>query len=357
MNSFLPAPDAVLVAQEFIRLRNWEQAREFCENWQAAFGRLAALSVCEAVAQFGAGNGSVAMQILRAVLAEQRTHHSAALALAQMLVASASTPETGADSAAGESARAEAWTLLHGVVSTAPDFPGACAALSTTLLPGPYYRKVLEQAHYLLRPRGYLEIGVETGATLALALTAVRAVGVDPASEVRVALSDSARHYQMESDKFFSTYSRQQVFADVALDLAFVDGLHHYDQVLRDFMHVEAWSSPHTVVVLHDCVPVHPRVAARTRHTKFWTGDTWKALSILRELRPDLEINVIPTAPSGLAFVRGLDASSTVLREKLSAAVVEYRDVPCPADAREWLRAETTLGNTEAGLRRALGMN
>ena len=45
------------------------------------------------------------------------------------------------------------------------------------------------------------------------------------------------------------------------MELAFIDGLHLFEQVLRDFINVERHSSPSTVVLLHDCLPLDEATA------------------------------------------------------------------------------------------------
>jgi hypothetical protein len=123
---------------------------------------------------------------------------------------------------------------------------------------------------------------------------------------------------------------------------------------LRDFVHVEAWSSPNTVVLLHDCLPVCEAAAARQRISKFWVGDVWKALEILREMRPDLRITVIPTPPSGLVVIRGLDASSRVLSESMSQLVARFADRTYPHHYGNWRGVYPLVENGPIGIEQAL---
>jgi hypothetical protein len=55
----------------------------------------------------------------------------------------------------------------------------------------------------------------------------------------------------------------------------------------------------------------------------FWSGDIWRLILLLRKYRPELSVNVIAAAPTGLGVVRGLDPSSRVLRERLEEIVRE----------------------------------
>jgi hypothetical protein len=77
-------------------------------------------------------------------------------------------------------------------------------------------------------------------------------------------------------------------------------------------------------------------------------------VQVLRELRPELRMKIVATAPSGLCVVRGLDPGSSVLRGQLDAIVERFRDLPYPAEALEAPAGFELVPATEAGLREAL---
>ena len=52
-----------------------------------------------------------------------------------------------------------------------------------------------------------------------------------------------------------------------SLDLSFIDGMHLFEYVLRDFMNVERFSRWDTAIVLDDMLPRDVDEAARDRHT------------------------------------------------------------------------------------------
>jgi tetratricopeptide (TPR) repeat protein len=303
-----------------------------------------ALGLCEARAQLALGQFAAAIERIERVVASEPGHPLAAYYKAQILA------QTGDVKQASR--------VLYQLVEQSPDFPGALAALARLTFPGPPYKDALARIHALLCPSVYLEIGVEHGATLSLAEHSDLVIGIDPGSHaIRHPLPRGARVFRERSDDFFTRRSQLSVLGQHSIDLAFIDGMHRFENVLADFVHVERWSTPSTLVVLHDCLPVAPNAALRERRSRFWVGDCWKAVECLLSLRKDLEISTLPCHPSGLVLVRKLDPSSRVLAEALPALEREYRDKPYPYVPGSWPAAYRVVENTEAGLARALGIS
>lgn len=190
--------------------------------------------------------------------------------------------------------------------------------------PGAHYREWLSAFHRVLKPRGYLEIGIAGGNTLTLAREPSLAIGVDPAFKIECPLHARTQLFRTTSDRFFLDYDIKKLWGGDILDMAFLDGLHTFDQTLRDFMNVERDGHKQTVVLVHDIFPVEPITAMRERISQFWLGDTWKLIPILRRFRPDLKVFTIPTYPSGLAVISNLDPSSEILANHFDAIVAEY---------------------------------
>ncbi len=328
------ASDLVLASEEWLRAGNPRAAIVVCELARRLGYRDAAIELAEATARYTIGDRSRALELVDAVLASSPGHLLALALKARMLVLLGRTED-------GK-------RCLLSVIERCPDFPGAQALLSHVLLPGPPYREVLAAVHRIVRPETYLEIGVDSGATLALASEAKLAIGVDPMSRP-ISLPPQARLYRTESDTFFATETLAGVFGGRTVDLTFIDGLHRFEFALRDFVNAERWASRDGTILLHDCLAVTALAARRERASTFWVGDVWKVLEILLEYRKDLRIHVVPTPPSGLVVVRRLDPSSVLLSKNIEAIVERFGEVDAPG-FEEWGSRYPLVENREAGL-------
>jgi hypothetical protein len=200
--------------------------------------------------------------------------------------------------------------------------------LAVLRLPGDDYLAWLAKLHAALRPRTYLEIGVDKGRSLVLAKPPTRVVGVDPDPRIDESLEAETHVFSETSDTFFSCARLDSFLNGRALDLAFIDGLHLFEQVLKDFMNIESHSSQYSIILIHDTFPLDEPTQRRARSTAFYTGDVWKAVLVLMHYRPDLEIITVATPPTGLTIVTGLDPSSRVLAGCYDEAVKRYMDMP-----------------------------
>lgn len=190
------------------------------------------------------------------------------------------------------------------------------------------YLNLLDQVQQALRPRTYVEIGVRFGTSLQLALPGTKCVGIDPAAELRYPVPRHAEVFNMKSDDFFAAHDLREVLGGRPVDIAFIDGMHWFEYALRDFANIEAACSPGSVVFIHDCYPIDAASAARERTTKLWSGDVWKTILALRELRPDLDVVTLDAKPTGLAMVTRLDPTSRVLFDAMDATIERFMDVP-----------------------------
>jgi hypothetical protein len=337
----LAGPELALLAQHYLAQGQPEAVLLLAA--ERAFEGIA-LGLCEARARLALGQFGVALQRVESLLAEDPGHPLASYYKAQILA------QTGDVKQAAR--------VLYELIEVSPDFPGALAALARLTFPGPPYKDALTRIHAVLQPGVYLEIGVEHGSTLSLAEHSALAIGIDPGSHaLRHPLPKGARLFRETSDEFFGRRSQISVLGQRSIDLAFIDGMHRFENVLRDFIHVERWSTPSTLVVLHDCLPVAPSAALRERRSRFWVGDCWKAVECLLARRKDLELTTLPCHPSGLVLIRNLDPTSRVLSEALPELEREYRAKTYPYSPGAWPAAYRIVENTEAGLQRALGIS
>jgi hypothetical protein len=180
----------------------------------------------------------------------------------------------------------------------------------------------------MLSPKSYLEIGVNAG--VSLALSRCPSIGIDPGFIIQdpAIFADIMKKpylmlFNMTSDAFFDQYKPSLLF-DRHIELAFLDGMHRCEFLLRDFINTEAHCRPNSVIALHDCLPVDPGITARVNGQRrsplphrfdWWTGDVWRTSLLLRRYRPDLRLSVLDASPTGLVLITNLDPASKTLRE------------------------------------------
>ncbi len=179
------------------------------------------------------------------------------------------------------------------------------------------YLTCLKQVHAAVQPNLYFEIGIDTGNSLSLAKCP--SVGVDPAFMLSATLDQPTRIFRQTSDDFFADATRcKQVVGD-GIDLAFIDGMHLAEFVLRDFIETEKWMQPGGVILFDDVLPEQMEMLERQRRFAAWTGDVYKIVPVLRKYRPDLTVSVFETfiGPyrKGLAMITGADPENRVLEQ------------------------------------------
>ncbi len=187
----------------------------------------------------------------------------------------------------------------------------------------------LSFVHQNLKPEKYFEIGVQRGKSLALA--ECEAIGVDPMPMIEGALPGRCRVVTMTSDDYFAHSADEELTPGP--DLVFIDGMHLFEYALRDFMHIERFASPWTLVVIDDIFPVHPAQAERRRNTRTWTGDVWKLYEILKTYRADLFLMPFDSAPTGILLVTALKPENRILWDNYQLIVKKYSTDIKPPDS------------------------
>jgi len=206
--------------------------------------------------------------------------------------------------------------------------------------------------------RVYLEIGVAYGEAFRR-ISADEKIAVDPAFKLSARsrrLADAkarATHYfETTSDAFFA--NETAFLEQHGIDVALIDGLHTYGQVVRDVENTVRYLRDDGVIVLHDCNPARASIACpATSCADFraqnhwwnllWSGDVWKAIVHLRSIRHDLRIAVLK-CDRGVGLVRkGLPES----RLSYSAAQIEalnYADLAADRERLLNLKRPAYLG-------------
>lgn len=168
--------------------------------------------------------------------------------------------------------------------------------------------KAVQQALNGRSSRVYVEIGVSRGSAFRR-ITAQEKIAVDPefklSARARRRADAKARvthYFEMTSDAFFA--EQATLLKDRGIDVALIDGLHTYGQVVADIENTLRYLRDDGVIFLHDCNPTRASVAcpadsyadfrARNRWWEIdWSGDVWKAIVYLRSTRQDLQVAVL----------------------------------------------------------------
>jgi hypothetical protein len=198
-----------------------------------------------------------------------------------------------------------------------------------------------------LAPKSYFEIGTESGESAAR--FACPTICIDPQFNLSSHIVAGKRElhlYQMTSDAFFAGPHLERILPD-GPDIAFLDGMHRFEYLLRDFINTEMRAHSRSLLLLHDCLPQNQRMTSRLAvagpeaegpHLRFaWTGDVWKIIPLLKKYRPDLHVVFLDCPPTGLVAVSGLDPASRVLGGSYHEILAEFRDVELTGYGRETL--------------------
>lgn len=170
----------------------------------------------------------------------------------------------------------------------------------------------------------YLEIGVNRGKCLFNIKGAQKRFAVDPffnfnlwkKCKAIVKNTDNLKntYFEVTSDAFFA--SNKELLKANIINLAFIDGLHTYEQSLQDTLNTLEYLDEGGVIVLHDCNPLDELAAYSAASIddarkdlkdhkdwkNIWNGDVWKTIVDIRKNHPELTAFVLNT-DHGLGFV------------------------------------------------------
>ena len=118
----------------------------------------------------------------------------------------------------------------------------------------------------------YLEIGCDKDQSF-FKIKIDKKIGIDPVSGGTI---------RDTSDNFFKTNKDK-------FDIIFIDGLHHYEQVIKDINNSLKILNNNGHILVHDCLPRSIAHQAIPRYRGSWNGDVWKSIVELRT-KKDLEV-------------------------------------------------------------------
>ncbi len=245
---------------------------------------------------------------------------------------------------------------LAAALALDPRFELALDFIGAIEIEGEHYAKLLERIHRHLHPRTYLEIGTDTGQSLALAAPDTIAIGVDPKPKIAVALGANHRVHVATSDEFFARNDVRALLGG-PVELAFIDGMHLFEFALRDFINLETLCTRDSTVLVHDVFPRDRLTAERDRKAAFWTGDVWRLVLCLKKYRTDLWIHTVAAPPSGLAVIRNLDPASRKLAENLERLYKEFLPIDYSSIEKEKRLALNWYPNDWENVRELLDRN
>ena len=185
---------------------------------------------------------------------------------------------------------------------------------------------LLRLIHAHLQPSTYVEIGVAEGYSFTQTLPGTHAVGIDPHPQMEPH-RPGAEIFLLKSDDFFATHDLRAVFDGQSVDLAFIDGMHHFECALRDFINVERYCDGESTIIVHDCNPIDRKSSGRVGIPGWWSGDVWKLILCLKQYRPDLAISVVDCPPTGVGIVTALDPTSTALHDHYDEIYAAFIDL------------------------------
>ncbi|MGH7152789.1 MAG: class I SAM-dependent methyltransferase, partial [Acetobacteraceae bacterium] len=108
------------------------------------------------------------------------------------------------------------------------------------------------------------------------------------------------------------------------VDMAFLDGMHYAEFLLRDFINLERHVRRNSLVILHDCIPDSIEITARHIPPGAWAGDVWKVVLSLKKYRPDLRIHAVDSPPTGLVICTNLNPASRILEDRYFSILEDF---------------------------------
>ncbi|KQX19427.1 MULTISPECIES: class I SAM-dependent methyltransferase [unclassified Sphingomonas] len=184
----------------------------------------------------------------------------------------------------------------------------------------------------------YLEIGVETGETFH-AIRAARKVAVDvkfafDLDAARTAVAGQDVHFhECPSDGYF-----ERIAEDDRFDVVFIDGLHTFDQTLRDLLNAIQHLRDDGVIVIDDVLPpsyaaslpsLEQNIAfrkARGIQPIDWMGDVYRLVFFIRDYLPGFSFATLVENHGETVLWRGTRALDAAPRSVEQISRMSFAD-------------------------------
>ncbi|MGH3967807.1 MAG: class I SAM-dependent methyltransferase [Mycobacterium sp.] len=220
--------------------------------------------------------------------------------------------------------------------------------------------KAVQRALDARATRVYLEIGVSRGFAFRR-ISADEKIAVDPAFRLSARsrrLADekapATRYFETTSDSFFA--NETAFLEQRGIDVALIDGLHTYEQVVRDVENTVRYLRDDGVIFLHDCNPALALIGRPAASQAdfmaqqkgplvigVWSGDVWKAIVYLRSARHDLRVAVLK-CDMGVGVVRKGFPDSQLSYSPAEIEALNYADLAADRERLLNLRSPRYLG-------------
>lgn len=169
----------------------------------------------------------------------------------------------------------------------------------------------------------YLEIGVRNGENF-FSVNAGKKWGVDPSyffakrALLKALIFKRNWHFKMlkmTSDEFFLN-EVNKVTSKHFFDVVFIDGLHTYEQSLKDAINSLDNLNKNGVIILHDCNPKSEKAAQSSLPIENinWNGDVWKTVYHFRKY-PDFFDCFTIDNDEGLGVLKWRKFDKAILRK------------------------------------------
>ncbi len=194
---------------------------------------------------------------------------------------------------------------------------------------------VLQPMIDLFREPRYLEVGVSQGVTFH-ALKAAARVAVDPrfAFQIPGTAAPGVEYHEQTSDAFFEAYRGAK------FDVIYLDGLHTFEQTLRDTLNALSVLKDDGIIVIDDVVPTSYPASLRNSHDTIairkstgdsdtaWMGDVYKLVFFISAFLPAYDYRVLSDNHGQLVMWRASRKLGGLPDVRLSAiANLEYSEV------------------------------